>query len=107
MSDFKIAGVSLSDFTGFITKYAGELGGIASVLSTIVGELPLGSTKKDQVSEVLNGLNDASTRISNAAKGLAKAPPVVIKKSDIEAILIPLVNDAVAKAVAAAKVETK
>ncbi len=90
--------IPVEKFTGFITKYAGELRSIVGVLSTVVSALPFGSTQKTQIADVLSGLGDASDRIEQAAKAIAKAPPVIIKKSDIEAALKPLVDVAVAKA---------
>ena len=102
-----IKGVSLSDFTGFIKKYAGELSSVSGVLKSVIGALPLPAALKTQIAGILQQLHDASERINEAADGLGGVeiqPPVVVKKSDIEAVvnavLPALVTAAVDKALA-------
>lgn len=72
-------------FAGFLGKYAGEVGSIATILDGIINALPIDGQDKAKAKLAIDSLKAASVAVAAAAVAEAKSAKVVIKKSDIEA----------------------
>lgn len=75
----------MSDLSGFLAKHAVELQLVAATLSTVVSALPLDAQDKENAKKAIDALSAAAGNIAASATDMAKAPKVIIKKSDIEA----------------------
>lgn len=80
----------MSSFAKFLTKYSGEVLGIASALTNVLDGLALNPKATATVKGVIAKLEEASESVAKAAVNEAKAPVVKISKSDIEAAVAKL-----------------
>lgn len=84
-----------TEFKKFLAKYAGELGGISSVLGSIVSALPIDLQDKARINGVLAGLDGAVESIEKAIGKMKEPAKVTIKKSDIEQVVREVLPDIV------------
>lgn len=84
-----------TEFKKFLSKYAGELGGISTVLGSIVSALPIDLQDKARITGILSKLDDAVGSIEKALPKLKEPAKVTIKKSDIEEVVREVLPDIV------------
>lgn len=90
--------MNVAKFISFLGKYANEAASIGGALSAILPALPLGKGDKEKVQDTIDQLTDIPNSIAKAIGELKKAPTVVIKKADIEAVVTPLLPALIEKA---------
>lgn len=100
---------TFSDFTGFLEKYGSEANSISVALKALIDVIPIPAGEKATVNSTIDKLSNVPSSIAAAMQGMQEPTPVVINETDIEtalknvlpAILQPMVDEAVAKALAA------
>ena len=86
----------------FIRKYVGELSSITALAEIVTAALPLKAKDRDNVTKLIDGLQESITNLTKALPALEKEAKVVVKKEDIEAAVAKYL-DAKEKASAAKK----
>lgn len=71
-------------FKSFLSKHAHDLGNIASAFESIVFALPLGAQDKQNITNTVDKIKQASTNVANAAAAMPDATTV----GDVAAPLI-------------------
>ena len=71
----------------FIQHYGSELTSVTGILSQLVGALPIDQQDKANITDTIDGLNQAAERAIAGANAVATGGDVVVQRSDVDAAL--------------------